>query len=227
LLSRRWRALWAVPLVCLAVSAGKAADLNLMLDRCIAGQTNVRTWSADLTQTRSLQVLAQPLVSTGKVWMAMPDRFRWELGRPAQTIALRQPEQLVIIYPRLKRAEKFSLSESQSGPWKEVLALLDASFPRSRAELESHFTVRSLSETNSIIHLALQPKSGFARKLMSEIQIDFSTNDYCPVSTELRFSDGSRMRNDFMNAVINVPLPDGIFDLKLDPSFMVVEPLRQ
>ena len=207
-------------------AAGQTGDLNAMLDRCIAAQTNLHTWSAGLTQTRSLQVLAQPLVATGKVWMAMPDRFRWELGQPAQTIALRQPGQLVIVYPRLKRAEKFSLRDNPSASWKEVLALLDASFPRSRAELESHFTVLSLSETNATLHLALQPKSSFARKLIREIRLGLSTQSFCPVSTELRFSDGSTMRNDFVNAVTNAALPEGIFDLKLGPDVTVVEPLR-
>ena len=68
-------------------------------DQWIAAQANLRTWSADVVETRALKTLSQPLVSAGKVWVAIPDRFRWELGQPAQTIALRQPDQLCIIYP--------------------------------------------------------------------------------------------------------------------------------
>jgi hypothetical protein len=51
--------------------------------------------------------------------------------------------------------------------------------------------------------------------------------DFSPVSTELRFSDGSAMRNDFTHAVVNLPLDEGLFDVKLEPGFTVVEPLRQ
>ena len=101
----------------------------------------------------------------------VPDRFRWELGQPAQTIALRQPDQLLIIYPRLKRVEKYPLRAAQPGPWKDALALLDASFPRSRADLESHFRVLSVTETNSMMRVTLQPKSASARKFMAEIQV--------------------------------------------------------
>ena len=79
--------------------AAEAPKLDGLFGQWIAVQTNLQSWSADFTQTRSLKVLAQPLISTGKVWVA-PSRFRWELGQPAQTIALRQPDQLVIIYPR-------------------------------------------------------------------------------------------------------------------------------
>ena len=116
---------------CLLAEAVVAQPSAALLDRWISAQTNLHTWTADCTQTRSLKVLSQPLVAKGKVWVVVPDRFRWELGQPAQTIALRLPDQLMLIYPRLKRAEKYPLRGVQSGPWKDALALLDASFPRS------------------------------------------------------------------------------------------------
>jgi outer membrane lipoprotein-sorting protein len=218
---------WAVLLLCAAVFVSRAEDLDGLLDRWCAAQTNIQTWSADLIQTRSLKVLTQPLVSIGKVWVAPPNRFRWELGQPPQTIALRQPDQLLLIYPRLKRAERYPLNDAQTGPWKDALALLDASFPRNRADLELHFRVLAARQTNSVAQLELQPKSVAARKLISQIEVSFHTNDYSPAATELKFSDGSSMRNDFTNTVLNAPLREGIFEAKIDPGFTVVEPLRQ
>src|ERR1019366_6383678 len=97
-----WISLWAV------VSVAHAGDPGGRFDQWFAAQTNLQSWSADFTQTRSLKVLAQPLVSPGKVWVK-PGEFRWELGQPVQTIVLRRPEQLLIIYPRLNRAEKYPL----------------------------------------------------------------------------------------------------------------------
>ena len=147
-----------------------------------------------------------------------PDRFRWELGQPAQTIALRQPDQLLIVYPRLKRVEKYPLRGAQPGPWKDALALLEASFPRSRADLESHFRVLSVTETNSLMQVTLQPRSASARKFMAEIEISVSTNGFSPLATEMRFSDGSSMRNDFTNIVVNTPIAPELFDPKQDPA---------
>lgn len=227
--SRHYRLPW--PLIaaalCLLAVVAQAQTGTVLLDQWIAAQTNLHTWTADCTQTRWLKVLSQPLVSTGKVWIAMPDRFRWELGQPAQTIALRQPDQLLLIYPRLKRAEKYPLQGQQQGPWRDALALLDTSFPRSRADLDSHFLVRTVTSTNSIVCVALQPKSASARKFMLEIQVSFRPGDFSLVSTELKFSDGSSMRNDFTHSVLNVPLTEDCFDAKLDPDFTIVEPLRQ
>jgi len=123
--------------------------------------------------------------------------------------------------------EKYPLNGNQSGPWRDALALLDASFPRNRAELDSHFRLLSVIQTNAIVQVNLQPRSQAARKFMSEISVTVHTNDFSPASTELRFSDGSIMRNEFTNGIINPPLKASLFESKFDTNFTVVEPLRQ
>ncbi len=225
--SFRRAALFAV-LVAPSLFAAAPASPNLdpLLGRWFSVQTNLQSWSADFTQTRSLKVLTQPLVSTGKVWVA-PDRFRFEMGEPAQTIALRQPEQLLIIYPRLKRAEKYPLSSAPPGPIKDALALLDASLPRDRAAMESRFRLVSAVQTNSLLHLMLQPKSASARKFIGDIQLDFRTNDFSIAATEMKFSDGSSLRNDFTNVTMNAVLEPAKFEAHLPPDFSTVEPLRR
>jgi outer membrane lipoprotein-sorting protein len=209
-----------------AVSFGQAEN-SAFFEKWWAAQTNLQTWSADFVQTRSLKVLAQPLVSTGRVWVAVPNQFRWELGKPAQTIALRQPAQLLIIYPKLKRAEKYPLSGlPATGPLKDALALLDASFPRDRATMEARFKLVSATVTNSILEMVLQPKSASARKFVNEIRVGFHTNDFSMAATELKFADGSSLRNDFTNAVMNQPVDSEVFAGTLPPDFTVTEPMR-
>jgi outer membrane lipoprotein-sorting protein len=213
--------------LCFAAMVARADERDVQFDRWFAVQTNLQSWSADFTQTRSLKMLSQPLVATGKVWVTVPNRFRWELGQPAQTIVLRQPDQLLIIYPRLKRAEKYSLSGAPPGPLKDALALMDASLPRDRATMEENFRLLSATETNSILQMTLQPKSASARKFISEIIIGFRTNNFSIAVTELKFADGSGLRNDFTNTVLNQPIDPALFEAKLAPDFTVVEPLRQ
>ena len=85
----------------------------------------------------------------------------------------------------------------------------------------------SATQTNTALELVMQPRSAAARKYMTELRVVVSSNDFGPVATELRFSDGSWMRTDFTNAVLNAPLPEGVFEAKLGPDVKVVEPLRQ
>jgi outer membrane lipoprotein-sorting protein len=210
----------------LPAGAAQAADTNEIFGRWLAVQTNLQSWTADFTQTRSLKVLAEPLVATGKVWVA-PGRFRWELGDPAQTIALRLPDQLLIIYPRLKRAEKYPLNGVAPGPIKDALALLDATLPRDRASLDASFRLLTAAETNSTLQVTLQPRSASARKFITEIGIAFRTDDFAIAFTEMKFADGSSLRNDFTNVALNAPIDPAKFEPQLTPDLTVVEPLRQ
>src|SRR5262249_43732052 len=106
----------------------------------------------------------QPLTATGRVWFAEPNRFHWELGNPPQTIAVRATDQMLVIYPRLKRVERYPLTGNQTGEWRDALALLESGFPRSEAEIHSRFKILSQAVTNQTCELTLQPKSVAARK---------------------------------------------------------------
>ncbi len=108
-------AVFTIAALCLAAMIARADERDVQFNRWFAAQTNLQSWSADFTQTRSLKVLSQPLVAAGKVWVTAPGLFRWELGQPAQTIVLRQPDQLLIIYPRLKRAENIPSKACRPG----------------------------------------------------------------------------------------------------------------
>ena len=213
-------------IILFAAADSHAADYDAQFNQWFEVQTNLQSWAGDFTQTRTLTVLNQPLVSHGKVWVK-PGEFRWELGQPEQTIVLRTPEQLLIIYPRLKRVEKYPLTAVPTGPMKDALALLDASLPRDRATMEKSFQLLSAMETNSILQMTLQPRSEAARKFIGQIVIGFHTNDFTIAVTEMKFADGSKLHNDFTNVVLNAPIEPKLFEADLPADYAVVEPLKK
>ena len=217
---------WILVLGAIAPRA-RAAEFSPTLTRFLSAQTNLHTWSADLTQIRQLKTLTQPLTSTGHVWFAAPNRFRWEIGVPAQTIAVRGGDEMLVIYPRLKRVEKYPLNGEKMGQWKDTLALLEAGFPRSQVDLEKQFKVVSVIATNDVNIATLQPRSASARRMMPQITLAFATNDFQLRATELQFGDGSTMRNEFRNAELNPKLDATLFAPRLEPDFKVVEPMKR
>ena len=72
------------------VQGADAAKLEGLYGQWLAVQTNLQSWSADFTQTRSLKVLAEPLVATGRVWVAA-SRFRWEWANPRRPSSCANP----------------------------------------------------------------------------------------------------------------------------------------
>ena len=204
-----------------------ATDTNNFIDDWFAAQKNLQSWSANIIQTRKLKTLTQPLVAEGRVDFAVPDRFCWELGKPARTIAVSDGSQMFVIYPLLKRAERYPIGQNAPKQWRDTMSLLQAGFPRNRKEFEAQFQVLSLTETNGNWQFALQPKSQLARQMMPVLCLGLATNDFALVSTEMTFVDGSKMRNDFTNAVINPALDKKVFAWQPPADFKVTEPLSQ
>jgi outer membrane lipoprotein-sorting protein len=198
-----------------------------LLNGWLNAQTNIQTWTARVIQTRTLKTLTQPLTARGRVWFQAPHLFRWEIGNPAATIAIRQAGQMVVIYPKLKRVERYPLEGQQTGPWKDTLALLEAGFSRNRADLERRFRVSDLQVTGDVCRVTMEPRSVSARRLMPQIQVAFRTNDFSLTATELTFADGSTMRNDFVDPERNVALEPALFEPEIKPDYQTVEPLRR
>lgn len=194
-----------------------------VLDTWLARQEGLRTWSAQFRQVRQLAVLKEPLVSTGRVWFAEPGLFRWELGNPVQTLALRGTQELAVIYPRLQRAERHAIARLERGPMREMLALLDAGFPRSRGGLEERFRVASVEALDGgVSRVRLEPKSAEARRMMLEVRIEFTPEEQGPRATELRFADGSVLRNEFSAVDVNPALAPDWFAVSIPEGFKVV-----
>ena len=63
--------------------------------------------------------------------------------------------------------------------------------------------------------------------MMPQIKLEFSTNDFVLRATELQVADGSTMRNDFTNAVLNPKLDEKLFAPEIETDFKIVEPLKQ
>jgi len=206
----------------IATSAGTLNEV----DQWLRSQATVETWSADFVQTRYLKTLVRPLTATGHVWFASPDRFRWEVGQPAATIAVRSGNDLVLVYPALRRAEKYSLSEAQPGPWRDASTLLEIGFPKNPAELERQFETISQSKTNDLCEIVLRPRATAARRLMPRITIVFDPATQALLATELEFADGSRMHNDFSNQKTNQPPPRDAFATDVPEGYRLSEPVK-
>ncbi len=205
----------------------RGADLSPVVANWLNAQTNIHSWSADFVQTRALKTLTQPTTATGHVWFEAPNRFRWELGKPAKTIAVREPQEMLVIYPRLKRVERFPLTGDQTGSWRDALALLEAGFPRNRAEMQAQYNILSENTAGDSCELTLQPKSAAARRMMPQIKVNFDIKNSALKGTELEFADHSTMRNDFKDAVLNPPIDPKMFNPEIPSDYKVVEPLKK
>lgn len=191
----------------------------------LAQQARVKSWHAGFTQTRRLPTLAQPLTTTGRVWFRAPGEFRWELGDPVRSIAVRHGDRVRMISPRLKLEEVYPVDANAAGPWRDGLAMMEAGFPRSRAELESRFVIGAVRSSEGTHRLTLQPRAEGARRLLREVRLEFRLDPAVLLATEFEFADGTTMRNDYRNQQVNPPLAADLFNPATGPGHRVSHPL--
>ncbi len=208
-------------------TAAHAVDGDALLNTFLASQKEVKTWSADFVQTRTSPSFTRPLKATGYVWFSAPNKFHWELGNPPQTIAVRSEDEMMVIYPKLKRVEKYPLNGKAVGQWKDMMALLETGFPRDRAELESRFKIVGITGNEEMAEVSLEPKAANARKMMPLFKIGFSAKDRALRATEMQFADGSTMRNDFKDGKLNEVLDEKLFTPKLEADYKIIELLKK
>jgi outer membrane lipoprotein-sorting protein len=220
----------AVLLLILLSSAEAGTDtdssrefLNTWLDQ----QAKIKTWSADVVQIRNLKSLVRPLKSRGQVWFLQPNRFRWQLGDPPRTIAVRKNDELLIIYPRLKQIERFAGGEDIDPAWKQVLALLEVGFPSDAETFFSRYQLVRTTRLKKSWKFELRPAAEMARKLLDRVMLEISTRDFTLLATELIFPDGSTMKNEFIHRRLNPELDEGLFDFEIEEGYTVVNPLQK
>lgn len=207
----------------LTIASLAAAESNPLLDRWLAAMTNLSTWQAQVTQTRHLKALTQPLTARGRVWFAAPESFRWELGEPPQSIVLRSGNEMTLLSPKLRRAERLSTAQSSRGPMGDLTALLDAGFPRDAAGFHKRFELLEVATNGPSYLLRLRPQSVAARRMMPAIAIELESTGLQLQATEMTFADGSRLRNDFTATITNAPLSSDLFRTNLDSSWKITE----
>ncbi len=224
MVSLRLHLAFAVWLIALALSAAEpSADL---LDRWFAAQQSLKTWRADFVQVRTLKALSNPLNTPGRAMFRAPNEFRWELGQPAQTIAIRGTNELVVLYPKLSRAERYPVNAEQAGRYKDLLVLLEAGFPRDRKSLEASFRIMKQTTTGEQHEVVMQPRSSNAKRLMPELKLVFRTGDLSLLSTEMVFSDGSTMKTEFKQPELNPKLEADLFSTDVPSGYQVSEPMK-
>jgi outer membrane lipoprotein-sorting protein len=202
----------------------EAKEDDALLDKWLNKQAAIKTWTADVVQTRKIKSLVRPLESQGQVWFVQPNQFRWQLGSPPRTIAVRTQQELKIIYPMLKQMERYPFDNITNPAMQQALALLEVGFPTDPEYFHARYELLAVMTTGKGYQFELQPKDRQARRLLARVRLNVSSNDFALLATELEFPDGSIMRNAFSNHRLNVKIDASLFQIDA-MDYQVVEPL--
>jgi len=185
------------------------------LKQWIAKQKDVRSISADFTQTRSLHTLRSPLTTTGRLWFLAPDWFRWEVGDPPKTIVIGTPKGVTVIQPGKKRAVRKPPATAGAMSDSSPMAFLRFPGEGSLEDFQRHVQILGIEATGDACHLELLPRDAEATRALAAVKLDFDIGTGHWIRLEIVTRDGSSIRNDFRNVRVNPPLDKALFDYDL------------
>lgn len=195
-----------VLLLPLLTMASARAD-NAALDAWLRRQASIASLEAEFIQERKLPALKNPVTTQGRLSFAKPDKIRWQLGEPLETLAVSDGATLTLI----DAATKIACQTDVDSPQALRFSLLSGKVFQSQEGFQQAFEIVEMRITLGICQYTLKAKD---RRLRTQIpwvflDIDPQKNELRAIEFELQ--DKSRLRSVFSNVRFNLKLDEKLF----------------
>ena len=198
-----------------APEAGPHAAARAAIERMAAGLEGVRILRGDYVQTQESLLLAEPIVSKGRLHIRRePGCLLLEIAEPRRVRIRSDATTHQIHHPDLGRAERWVFESNEA-----TKALLQC-FSSDARRLEQTFAIRASKSTEEAIEIAMEPRNEDVGRLLTELRLTIRTADARLVLVAHSNPEGEEVRIDVLTleldpelddpaALFDAPLPDG------------------
>lgn len=185
----------------LKLAAKPADSLDLTpVRQWVEHQSKVRSVQADFIQERQLRSLKKPLRHPGRFYFQSPGSFRWELGKPVQTLVLQKPDaDLLVLRPTKKEGLRYDREQMAEHGGARAVAMLDAGFPRTWEGFEANFSISQVEQADGFYRFTGRLNDRRASVAVRKVQFTVAKDSWQLQSFYLRFRDGSSITTTFTN----------------------------
>jgi outer membrane lipoprotein-sorting protein len=221
-MSRRFSLLFFL-LFPLAVSGAQAAPLSpnevrSLLERIRAKRAAAPQLRADFEEEKTVHLMNKPIVSTGKVWFAAPNKFRREVEGNSPSVTVSDGQQLWIYYPKFKSAEHYSLGKRS--PLDAGIAALTAALNLENVENSYHI---SGTQSDQGYELQLLPRNPSLKRLLKSFTVQLNS-ELQVQRTEMAQPNGDHIITVYRNES-RAPIPPETIEFVPPPGTNVTTPL--
>jgi outer membrane lipoprotein-sorting protein len=206
-----------------AVAARRAPapdSLDEVISKVQLAQNNTNTLQADFRQEKTLALLSNPEVSTGRFVYSKPNNVLWTYDAPKRVTMLIANGVLTTYYPDLQKAERVEVKQYQD----RIFRYMGASGAIDELGAWFNFTFTNTSDKPYFV-LDLAPKNKAVAKRVRHIKIFIDRKSYLTTQFEYTEGDGDKTRYEFTNVKVNAPVEQSRFSLQL-PSSVRVESMK-
>lgn len=200
-----------IPLLALTSVIAQAAPDTTVLDAWLKRQTSVTSLEASFTQERKLPSLKSPVSTPGKLMMQRPDKLRWELGSPIETLAVSDGTTMTL----LQASDKSARQVGTDSPQAKQFSFLGGNALASPEAFREAFEITDWRVSSGIHQYTLQPKERRMRANVPWVFLDIDPASNELRALELEMKDKSRIRTVFTNTKLNGKLPTSAFKADL------------
>jgi outer membrane lipoprotein-sorting protein len=200
-----------------AAQAADPPDLE-PVKRWLSRQAEVQSVSADFIQERRLRALKKPISHHGKFWFKAPGSFRWELGTPAETIAVQRPDEgLWVLRPKKRHARLYTAEELAEEGGGQMAGFMQSGFPRTYEDFIKNFTVTGVSEKEGTIIITTKLNDRRASVAVRKIEFTVDATSMHLKRFYLRFRDSSSITTIFPRPPNEgARVEDSVFEVDLE-----------
>ncbi len=188
-----------------------AAPDTTVLDAWLKRQTSITSLEATFTQERKLPSLKEPVTTPGKLAMQRPDKLRWELGNPIETLAVSDGVTMTL----LQASDKSARQVDKDSPQAKQFSFLGGNALASPEAFRESFEIIDARITSGIHQYTLQPKERRMKANVPWVFLDIDPANNELRALELEMKDKSRIRTVFTNTKLNGKLAANTFKADL------------
>lgn len=190
------------------------------IERLQARQREVQSFRAAVVQRKRHPLLKGEVATEGTLLVRRPNRLRWEMTTPERLIVAIDEQALLIYRPDRKEAERRDLRDDFGA--RTAMEFLAAGMSFDVAEMEKRFQV-DLYREDGRLSLVLTPRSRWVARAIASVTITQADGDALPRQIVVLGQKGERTDTTLTHVVLNPPLAEDAFTLRLGPEVRVTE----
>ena len=196
-------------------ASDKAGELHTV-KQWIAHRGGISSVSASFVQERHLKALKRPIINSGKLWFKSPRLFRWQIGEPAESVAISKNGEILLLRPGKKTGERHSGNHSHNSRQSPGMLFFEIGFPRDYKEFNKRFTVTGLSRLGDSYFISLKFNDRRSNIAIRKVVFQVDSKTYLTQSMEMRFRDASSIKTKFSDVEENAVVKDSVFEFDLN-----------
>ena len=190
-----------------------------LVEAWLESQRDVTSVEVSFRQERKLRTLRRVLAAEGRFWFVAPDKFRWEVGKPAKMVALQSGDgKVTVVEPRKKRAKIYDPEDPEHVEMVHRLGLMKPGFGGGVESFREVFDIRKVTraEGSDIWEAELGFKDSKMAVAVMKVVMRVNGKSGDPVEFRLEFRDGTKIGWLFGGVVKGAEIDDHVFRYELE-----------